>query len=56
MECCPAERFVVENDAEPPIRPVVPSVVPLSLNVIVPVGVPVPEDGATVAVNITLWP
>ena len=39
-----------------PFRVPVPSVVAPSLNVTVPVGVPVPELGATVAVNITDCP
>ena len=35
----------------------VPMVVPLSLNVTVPVGVPAPgATGATVAVKVTDWP
>src|SRR5882672_8067348 len=34
----------------------VPSTVAPSLNVTVPVGVPVPEAGFTVAVNVTAWP
>ncbi len=34
----------------------VPSAVVPSIKVTVPVGVPEPEEGATVAVKVTLWP
>jgi hypothetical protein len=39
----------------PPLSVPVPRTVALSLNVTVPVGVPVPEAGFTVAVNVTAW-
>ena len=48
---------VVLNVADPEVfRVAVPICVPLSINVTVPVGVPVPDAGATVAVNVTFWP
>ena len=45
------------NAAVPaPLSALVPSTVAPSLNVTVPVGVPVPEVGFTVAVKVTTWP
>ena len=54
----PTESASVAKVATPPASSVpVPSVVAPSLNVTVPVGVPVPGgDGATVAVKVTDWP
>lgn len=47
----------VENVADPPLRVPVPSVVAPSLNVTVPVGVPLPgATTAMVAVNVTDCP
>ena len=41
----------------PELKVPVPTVVPASLNVTVPLGVPAPGDTAlTVAVNVTDWP
>ena len=43
--------------AIPPLSVTVPKVVEPSMNVAVPVGVPLPgETGLTVAVNVTAWP
>lgn len=54
MECEPTAKAAVENVATPePLRAPVPRVVPPSLNVAVPVGVPEP---VTVAVNVTEAP
>ena len=45
------------NVADPEVfRVPVPICVPPSLKVTVPVGVPVPDAGVTVTVNVTLWP
>ena len=44
------------NVAAPPLSVPVPSGAAPSLNVTVPVGVPVPEAGFTEAVNVTAWP
>src|SRR5467141_810036 len=44
------------NVAIPPLSVPVPSAVAPSLNVTVPVGMPEPEAGFTVAVNVTAWP
>ena len=51
MECVPDARLPVK-EALPEDRVPVPSVVVPSRNVTVPVGVPVPEPGATVALNV----
>ena len=55
MECVPVVRVVVVNFATAEVSTTEPSVVAPSLNVAVPVGVPVPED-VTVAVNVTDCP
>lgn len=39
-----------------PFKGIVVKVAAPSLNVTVPVGVPVPDDGVTVAVKVTDWP
>src|SRR6266481_9061860 len=44
------------NVAIPPLSVPVPSAVAPSLNVTVPVGMPEPEAGFTVAVKVTAWP
>ncbi len=55
MECVPAARLpgkeAVPEDSVPVPRVMVPS-----RKVTVPVGVPLPVDGATVAEKLTLWP
>jgi hypothetical protein len=57
IECVPTERLAVENVATPlALSADEPRVVPPSRNVTVPVGVPAPEDGLTVAVNVTCCP
>lgn len=56
MECEPTEKEEVVNVAWPLASDSVPSTVGPSLNVTVPVGVPLPEDGLTVAVSVTDWP
>jgi hypothetical protein len=57
IEWDPTDKVDVENVAWPPLSVPVPSVVAPSLNVTVPVGVPLPEpDAATVAVNVTDCP
>lgn len=56
MVCVPFERDAVENVAVPDVTATVPSSVVPSLKVTVPVGVPLPDCGAIVAVNFTLWP
>lgn len=56
MECEPTEKVEVVNVAWPFVRDSEPSVVEPSLNVTVPVGVPLPDVGLTVAVNVTDWP
>src|SRR5205823_12167804 len=43
------------NVAVPTLSVLVPSTVAPSLNVTVPVGLPVPDAGFTVAVNVTAW-
>ena len=55
MECVPVVRVVAVNFATAEVSTTEPSVVAPSLNVAVPVGVPVPED-VTVAVNVTDCP
>ena len=47
---------VLKVAAPEEFRVPVPSVVPLSLKVTVPVGTPEPVVGATVAVKVTAWP
>ena len=52
----PAASAEVVKLAWPPLRVAVPSVVPPSANVTVPVGVPEPLVEATVAVKVTACP
>ena len=53
----PADNAVVAKVACPePFNTPDPKVIAPSLNVTVPVGVPDPADGVTVAVNVTVWP
>src|SRR6266536_5341240 len=54
MECPPAARLDVENCAAPAFKATVASVMPPSLKVKLPEGVPDPD--ATVAVNVTNCP
>ena len=56
MECEPVARLEVVSVAEPEIRFAAPICVAPSKKVAVPVGVPEPDLGATVAVKVTLWP
>jgi hypothetical protein len=57
IECVPAERLEVEKVATPlALSAGAPRGVLPSKNVTVPVGVPVPEVGATVAVKVTVCP
>jgi hypothetical protein len=57
MECAPSAKAEVVNTAFPLMRPPDPSTVRPSLNVTVPVGVPLPgATTLTVAVNVTDWP
>ena len=53
MECEPAASVAVISDAVPPLSATVPNGVAPSRNCTVPVG---PEDGLTVAVNVTACP
>ena len=55
-ECVPFVRVEVVSVAEPELRFAVPIWVVPSKKAAVPVGVPEPDLGATVAVNVTLWP
>src|SRR5277367_1861022 len=54
--CEPVDSVEVEKVAVPEARVAVPSELAPSLNVTVPVGVPLADCGATVAVNFTLCP
>jgi len=57
IECVPTERFEVDNVAtQLALSADEPRVLLPSRSVTVPVGVPVPEDGLTVAVNVTCCP
>ena len=57
MECGPGAREEAANVATPALSAPVPSVVAPSLNVTVPVAVPLPgATAATVAVNVTPCP
>jgi len=56
MLCEPADSVLVLKLALPPESAAEPRDVAPSWNVTVPVGVPVPEAGATAAVNDTDWP
>jgi hypothetical protein len=57
MEWLPSARLDVLNVATPPLSVTVASTVVPSLNVTVPLGVPLPGAFAvTVALNVTLWP
>jgi hypothetical protein len=57
IDCVPAARALVLKEAAPlALRVAVPSAVVPSRKVTVPVGVVLPDAGATVAVNVTLWP
>lgn len=56
-ECDPTLRLDVLNSAAPEeFKPPVPICVPPSLKVTEPVGTPVPDVGAIVAVNVTACP
>jgi hypothetical protein len=57
IEWVPTLSELMLNVPCPELRPTLPSVVAPSLNVTVPVGVPVPgADAVTVAVKLTVWP
>jgi hypothetical protein len=56
IECTPALNAGVFKFAWPALRAVVPRLVDPSKKVTVPVGVPVPDNGETVAVKITGCP
>jgi hypothetical protein len=56
MLCDPTVSDAVLKVAVPPLKVAVPSEFAPSLNVTVPVGVPLPDCGATVAVNVTSCP
>ena len=56
IECEPAASAEVVKVAWPLFNKWVPRVVPPSLKVTLPAGTPVPEDGETVAVNVTDCP
>jgi hypothetical protein len=57
MECVPALSVVLMNVATPLAFSVpVPRTEVPSRNVILPVGIPVPAEGFTVAVKVTAWP
>ncbi len=57
IECEPTESEAVVKVAWPALRLAVPRVVAPSLNVTVPVGVPLPGGvEVTVAVKVTAWP
>src|SRR5882672_6453388 len=53
MECTPTVSVAVVNDALPPLKAAIPSKLPPSKNWTLPVA---PEDGVTVAVNVTCCP
>ena len=53
MECAPTASVDVVSDAVPPLKATLPNGVAPSKNCTVPVG---PEDGLTVAVNVTGCP
>ena len=55
-ECEPVARLEVDNIATPESMLVAPICARPSRNVAVPVGAPVPDLGAIVAVKVTLWP
>ena len=52
MVCVPAAKFIVENCAEPAPKAAEPICDCASRNETVPVGVPEPDCGATLAVNV----
>jgi len=57
MECVPTARaVVVKADAPPAFNDTFPRLVVRSKNLMEPVGTPMPDCGATLAVNVTLWP
>ncbi len=56
MECTPAASAEVLNVATPPDKVPVPRIVVSSINVTVPVAVPVAVDETTVAVKVTELP
>ena len=57
IECAPPARLAVERVATPAaLSADEPRVVVPSLKLTPPVGVPVPEEDVTVAVNVTDWP
>ena len=56
MVCSPADKALVVSVAEPEARVTVAKAVEPSRKVTVPVGVPEPEAGATVAVKVTELP
>jgi hypothetical protein len=55
-ECVPETNAEVANEADPAVNETAPRVVPPSIKVIVPVGVPDAETGATPAVKVTICP
>jgi hypothetical protein len=56
IECAPTASVEVLNVAVPELSVPVPICVAPSLKVTVPVGLPDPDFGATVAVNVTVCP
>jgi len=54
--CVPTARFALLKEEAPPLRATTASWDWPSRNVIEPVGTPVPDCGATVAVNVIAWP
>ena len=56
MVCVPAAKFIVENCAEPAPKAAEPICDCASRNETVPVGVPEPDCGATLAVNVMFEP
>jgi hypothetical protein len=56
MVCVPAAKFIVENCAEPAPKATEPICDCASRNETVPVGVPEPDCGATLAVNVMFEP
>jgi hypothetical protein len=56
MLSLPTARLEVDNVATPEVKVTTPSVLVPSMNLTVPVGVPVTETGDTVAVRVTDCP
>lgn len=55
-ECVPETNTEVANEADPAVKGTAPRVVPPSIKVIVPVGVPDADTGVTSAVKVTSCP